>query len=69
MKSPKADTPPAPVPVVLWRPTAQWHLRVLAGVFVAVAVLYFVMDRFLSRLPEPYRLRDIPAEMTPWLKK
>jgi hypothetical protein len=36
----------------------------------------FVFDRILFRrgplavrLPEPYRLRDVPMEMTPWLKK
>lgn len=52
-----------------WRPTWKWHAKVLAAIYVFLAVFYVVVDRWLSRLPEPYRLRDVPQEMTPWLKK
>lgn len=68
MKPPKTptDAPPAPA---LWHPTWRWHLKTLAVVYVVLTAVFFAVDRFLANLPEPYRLRDIPKEMTPWLKK
>jgi len=56
-------------PVVLWRPSGVWHLKTLAVVYLVVIVGYVLVDRWLSRLPEPYRLRNVPAEMTPWLHR
>lgn len=53
----------------LWRPTWKWHFKVLLGVYIFLGVAYFAISAFLSRLPEPYRLREIPAEITPWLHK
>lgn len=52
-----------------WSPSWRWHARALLGIFLFLAVFYFVVDRMLSRLPEPYRLRVPPQEVTPWLKK
>ena len=57
------STPP------LWRPTWKWHARVLAGIYVVLTVAYFAISTFLSRLPPPYRLRQIPKEITPWMQK
>ncbi len=71
-KLPLKKTPPA-VPSVptgeAWRPTWAWHLKALAGIYLFLAIFYFAVDHWLSHLPQPYRLRDVPLEMTPWLKK
>lgn len=64
-----ASVPSAPAPSEpLWRPSWAWHLKVLAVIYLVLVAVFFAVDRFLSRLPEPYRLRDVPPEMTPWLK-
>ena len=52
----------------LWKPTWQWHGRVLATIYVILAVAYFAISAFLSKIPEPYRMRKIPKEVTPWIK-
>jgi hypothetical protein len=52
-----------------WEPDLRWHLKALAGIVLSLTVLYAAMNAFLSRLPAPYGLRDIPPELTPWLKK
>lgn len=65
---PKTEVPVVPPPA-LWRPTWKWHLTVLGGIYLLLGIAFFAVDHFLSRLPEPYRLRAVPAEMTPWLKK
>lgn len=71
-KLPLKKTPPA-VPSVptgeAWRPTWAWHVKALAGIYLFLTIFYFAVDHWLSRLPQPYRLRDVPPEMTPWLKK
>ena len=56
------QTPP------LWKPTWAWHGRVLLGVYVVLTIAYFAISAFLSRIPEPYRMRKIPKEVTPWIK-
>ena len=53
----------------LWRPTWSWHLRVLGVIYVCLIGVYFAISAFLSRIPAPYRLREIPKEITPWLNK
>jgi hypothetical protein len=58
-----SETPP------LWRPDWRWHLRTLGVIYAALVAVYFALSLFLSRVPEPYRMRDVPPEMTPWLKK
>lgn len=62
-------TPLHPSEEASWRPTWWWHVKTLLVIYVLLTVVFFVVDRFLSRLPEPHRLRDVPPEMTPWLKK
>ncbi len=52
-----------------WKPDWKWHLKVLGGIYLLLVVMFFVLDNFLANLPEPYKMRDIPQEMTPWLKK
>jgi hypothetical protein len=52
-----------------WTPSWRWHLKTLVGISIFLCVLYFSLDKFLSHLPEPYGLRDIPKEITPWLSK
>jgi predicted amidophosphoribosyltransferase len=56
-------TPPA-----AWRPTWQWHAKALASIYLILIVLYFAISAILSRVPEPYRMRSIPKDITPWLK-
>lgn len=69
MKPSKSTPPPPPAPTApLWRPTWAWHAKTLAVIYLVLTIAYFAIDRFLSHLPEPYRLRDVPPEMTPWLK-
>ncbi len=52
----------------LWAPTWKWHLRVLAVIYVTLIVAYFGISEFLMRIPEPYRLRVVSKDVTPWLK-
>lgn len=54
---------------VFWRPDWKWHLRALGIIYAGLVVVYFALSAFLSRVPEPYRMRDIPKEMTPWLDR
>ena len=53
----------------LWQPTWKWHLKVLGCIYLLLIVTYFAISEFLSRIPEPYRMRDVPKEVTPWLNK
>lgn len=50
--------------IVLWSPTWQWHGRALAIIYVSLIFVYFLLNFLLK----PY-LREIPPEVTPWLKK
>lgn len=56
-------TPPA------WFPDAAWHLKTLGAIYACLTVVYFAVSFFLRSLPKPYHIRDIPVEMTPWLRK
>jgi len=53
----------------MWRPTWKWHLKVLAAIYVVLISVYFVISAFLKKVPPPYRMRDVPMDVTPWLKK
>jgi hypothetical protein len=53
----------------LWKPTWIWHVKVLGVIYVVLIVAYFAISQFLKRVPEPYRMRDVPKDITPWLKK
>ena len=68
MKKP-ADAAPRTPPPAPWLPDRAWHLKALGGIFLALVLVYFGLSAFLSRLPPPYGLREIPRELTPWLKK
>ena len=52
----------------LWKPSWRWHGRVLAAIYVLLTIAYFAISTFLSKVPEPYRMRKIPKEVTPWIK-
>lgn len=49
--------------VPLWHPTWRWHVRTLAIIYGMLIVLYFSLNILLK----PY-LRQIPKDITPWLK-
>jgi len=53
----------------LWKPTWKWHMKTLGVIYVLLIIAYFAISEFLSRVPEPYRMREIPKELTPWLNK
>jgi hypothetical protein len=61
-------TPPDTI-MNFWRPDWKWHARTLLIIYVVLTAVFFGLSRFLSRIPEPHRMRDIPKEMTPWLKQ
>ena len=50
-------------PVAVWRPTLRWHLTTLSIIFTVLIVLFFSLNHILK----PY-LRQIPHDITPWLK-
>lgn len=52
-----------------WFPDARWHLRTLGIIYGVLIAFYFSVSALLAKLPRPYHLREIPIEMTPWLKK
>ena len=47
----------------IWKPTWKWHLKTLAVIYSVLIVLFFVLNIVLK----PY-LRQIPKDITPWLK-
>ncbi len=53
----------------LWRPTWQWHGKTLGVIYVVLILMYFGLSTFLKKIPEPYRMRIVPMDVTPWLKK
>ena len=54
---------------LLWQPSWKWHFKVLGVIYAILVVAYFGISQFLSRIPEPYRMREVPKDITPWLKK
>jgi len=52
----------------MWKPSWKWHVRVLGIIYVVLVLAYFVISHFLKKLPPPYRLRDVPKDVTPWIK-
>ena len=51
-----------------WFPDAKWHLRTLGIIYACLVVFYFGVTFLLRKLPKPYNIRNIPIEMTPWLR-
>jgi hypothetical protein len=47
----------------LWRPTWKWHARTLVVIYSILIVMFFLLNSMLR----PY-LRQIPKDITPWLK-
>jgi hypothetical protein len=47
----------------MWSPTWEWHGKALAAIYAGLIVLFFALNWFLK----PY-MRQIPPEITPWLK-
>jgi len=58
----KCGTDMAPTP--LWKPSWKWHARTLVVIYVALIALFFTLNHVLK----PY-LRQIPKDITPWLKE
>lgn len=50
-----------------WLPDAAWHLKTLGIIYAVLTVVFFGVTAALKGLPKPYKLRQIPVEMTPWL--
>ena len=53
----------------LWRPSWKWHGTVLGVIYVFLIGAYFGISALLDRIPEPYRVREVPPELTPWLNQ
>lgn len=52
----------------MWKPTWKWHWRTLSIIYVILAVVYFSVSHFLgSVVPEPYKMRHVSKDVTPWL--
>ena len=51
-----------------WFPDWRWHVRTLSAIYILLIVAFLTAKWFLRKLPPPYHIREIPAEMTPWLK-
>lgn len=52
-----------------WFPDWKWHARTLGIIYTGVTLLYIAASWALKRLPEPYHIRRIAPEMTPWLQR
>ncbi|MFN0118505.1 MAG: hypothetical protein ACKVQC_09475 [Elusimicrobiota bacterium] len=52
----------------LWIPTWAWHLKTLLIIYVLLTVAYFLISSFLLKIPKPYKLREVPKEVRPWIK-
>ncbi len=51
-----------------WFPDWNWHMRALGVIYGVLIVMYLSVSFVLRKLPEPYHIRKIAPEMTPWLK-
>jgi hypothetical protein len=52
-----------------WFPDWRWHARTLGVIYAVLVAFYFVTTFALRQLPKPYHIRDIPEDLTPWLKR
>ena len=43
-------------------------MKTLGAIYAILAVFYLGVSLALKQLPRPYHLREIPIEMTPWLR-
>lgn len=44
------------------------HLKKLAFIYLALFLVFLALNYAANKLPAPYHKRDIPMEITPWLK-
>lgn len=51
----------------VWRPSWKWHGTALGIIYAILILAYFSISAFLGRISDPYRMRTIPKEVTPWL--
>jgi len=59
------DSPKVPLKQeIIWQPDWKWHLKTLAIIYAVVVALYLGMNSILK----PY-IRNMPEDVTPWLKK
>jgi hypothetical protein len=56
------STPPA------WFPDGIWHLKTLGVIYAVIIAAYYCISFALRTLPKPYNIRNIPIEVTPWLR-
>ena len=47
----------------LWRPSWKWHARTLLVIYVLLLIMFFLVNHIMK----PY-MRQIPKDITPWLK-
>lgn len=52
-----------------WFPDWKWHIKTLGTIYAVLILAYFGISFFLRSLPQPYQVRKIPIEVTPWLRK
>lgn len=50
-------------PAAVWHPAWKWHVRTLAIIYATLIAAFFILNFLLK----PY-LRQIPKDITPWLK-
>ena len=44
------------------------HIRILVIIYAILGVMFFVFSYMADNLEKPYQKRNIPMEVTPWLK-
>lgn len=52
----------------IWRPTWKWHIKTLVIIYIVLIIFYIAGIAVVKKLPPPYNQREIPKEMTPWIK-
>ncbi|MFH1379006.1 MAG: zinc-ribbon domain-containing protein [bacterium] len=53
---------------VIWKPSWKWHAKTLLIIYITLILTYIVGIGLIKKLKPPYNQREIPQEMTPWLK-
>ncbi|OIO09994.1 MAG: hypothetical protein AUJ52_05540 [Elusimicrobia bacterium CG1_02_63_36] len=51
-----------------WFPDWRWHARALSVIYTVLVIAYFTVSFALRKMPEPFHIRKLPPEITPWLK-
>ena len=53
---------------ILLKRAAAVYLKRLAFIYLALFLVFWALNYAANKLPSPYHKRDIPMEITPWLK-